>query len=364
MSESRIPPESLSSPRSFRWMVGGTIVGLALLAGLLAAADGHALLAVARSVEIPLLAWPLLWTVASYAAMARSYQQIASLAGLSLRFGEMLRLTMISTAANTLLSTGGISGLAVRSYYFSRHHRLRWGNAVSVSLAQTFITNLVLSTFLFWGVLSLAIHGDPIGSSPFAALGLFLLALVLCIAGILVVASRIVRRALFGGLLTVVDSLSRPFARRRVALRARLALFEEELHEGVDFLIAQRRRMVGPLLYVCLDWVLMLATLDAAFACVGRPVAVHVLVIGFSTGVFLSTVNLVPGGIGVMEGSMAAVFAGLGVTLEAAVVATLIFRICYYVVPLLLTLFFWRDVVGAVSPSRRLDSASARRTTA
>ena len=57
----------------------------------------------------------------------------------------------------------------------------------------------------------------------------------------------------------------------------------------------------------------------------------HLVVIGFSTGVFLSIINLVPGGLGIMEGSMAAVFSAFGVPLETAVVATVIFRASYYV---------------------------------
>ena len=43
----------------------------------------------------------------------------------------------------------------------------------------------------------------------------------------------------------------------------------------------------------------------------------------------LSFASLIPGGLGVMEGSMAAVFASMGVPFETAVVAVLLFRIVY-----------------------------------
>ena len=73
----------------------------------------------------------------------------------------------------------------------------------------------------------------------------------------------------------------------------------------------------------------------------------HLVVIGFSTGVFLSIINLVPGGLGIMEGSMAAVFAAFGVPLETAVVATIIFRASYYLLPLAISLLFLRPMLVA-----------------
>jgi uncharacterized membrane protein YbhN (UPF0104 family) len=43
----------------------------------------------------------------------------------------------------------------------------------------------------------------------------------------------------------------------------------------------------------------------------------------------------VPGGLGIMDGSMVAVFVTLGVQFEQAVVAILIFRAAYYGLPIL-----------------------------
>jgi glycosyltransferase 2 family protein len=360
MSESRIPPESLPSSRSSRWLVLGGFVGFAAVALVLIASDGRTLLDLAGSIDLRSLALPLACTAGSYAAMARSYQRIAAAAGLRLGFGEITRLTLVSTSANYVLSTGGLSGVAVRSYYFSQQHRLRWGSAVSISLAQTFITNLVLFAFLFWGVLNVIFYRDVGGRSLIAVFCLFFLALAVCLAAVAVVAYRGARLKLFGALIRLADLVSRLFVGHRSTLRSRLALFEEELHEGVDFLIERRSKMVAPLLYVCVDWFLMLATLYVSFRCIRLNVPMHIVIIGFSTGVFLSTVNLVPGGLGIMEGTMAAVFAGLGVPLEAAVIATLIFRLSYYVVPLLVSLVLFRDMMRSLTPTRYREPSAKR----
>jgi uncharacterized protein (TIRG00374 family) len=300
-----------------------------------------------------MLLLPVACTVGSYAAMALSYQRIALMAGLDLPFPEIAKITLASTAANYVFSTGGLSGLALRSYFFSQQHGLSSGSAVSISLAQTFLTNFVLLAFLFWGLLNLLLEGQLHSGSEAIVGVLFLLSLMLCSGAVALVASRNVRQRLFGWLMLIPEWVSRAFHAHGDGIRARLELFEAELHEGVDFLIARGAKMASPLIYIGIDWFLMLATLYAAFVCVEHRVPMHLVVIGFSTGVFLSVINLVPGGIGIMEGSMAAVFSSLGVPLETAVVATVIFRASYYVLPLAVTLLFLRPMLAAGRHSLR-----------
>ncbi len=79
--------------------------------------------------------------------------------------------------------------------------------------------------------------------------------------------------------------------------------------------------------------------------------------IGFSVGICLSLVSIVPGGLGIMEGSMTAVFVGLSVPFETAVVAVLIFRLTYHVLPLLLSLFFFHGLMLQAARGMRSQGA-------
>ena len=353
MTEPPVSPDLLAGAGSRRWLVFGLLVGLGAIALLVIASDGRAIAAAASRVRPAMLLLPVACTVGSYAAMALSYQRIALMAGLDLPFPEIAKITLASTAANYVFSTGGLSGLALRSYFFSQQHGLSSGSAVSISLAQTFLTNFVLLAFLFWGLLNLLLDGQLHSGSEMIVGVLFLLSLLLCSGAVALVASRNVRQRLFAWLMRIPEWISRAFHARGDGIRSRLELFEAELHEGVDFLIARGTKMAAPLLYIGIDWFLMLATLYAAFVCVEHPVPMHLVVIGFSTGVFLSVINLVPGGIGIMEGSMAAVFSSFGVPLETAVVATVIFRASYYLLPLALTLLFLRPMLAAGRPGLR-----------
>ena len=55
-------------------------------------------------------------------------------------------------------------------------------------------------------------------------------------------------------------------------------------------------------------------------------------------GVFIFLISVVPGGLGIMEASMAALYVSLGVPLAEALVALLAYRIFYYFLPFGLSL--------------------------
>jgi uncharacterized protein (TIRG00374 family) len=142
--------------------------------------------------------------------------------------------------------------------------------------------------------------------------------------------------------------------------RVRLWRFQHNLNEGLEFLLARKERIVGPACWILLDWALTMTILWAAFRSVNYPIAPGLVVIGFAVGICLSLVSLVPAGLGVMESSMTAVFVSLSVPLEPAVLAVLIFRVAYYVLPLLMSLFFFHGVMLQAAHGVATRSAAAR----
>jgi glycosyltransferase 2 family protein len=127
--------------------------------------------------------------------------------------------------------------------------------------------------------------------------------------------------------------------------RVRLWRFQHNLNEGIEFLLARKEQMIGPAGWIMVDWVLTIAILWAAFRAVNHPIPPGLVVVGFAIGIALSMLSFVPGGLGVMEGSMTAVFSSLGVPWETAFLAVVIFRVAYYVLPLLVSLFFFHAVM-------------------
>ena len=134
------------------------------------------------------------------------------------------------------------------------------------------------------------------------------------------------------------------------------------LDQGVEFLLARKGGMIAPTAWITFDWVL---TSGDPVGGVPRrrpiPLPLGLVMVGFGVGLFISLVSFVPGGLGIMEGSMTAVFVSLGVPLEQAVVAVLIFRLSYHVIPLIVSVFLFHGVFRgrrdeSISPCLAVDS--------
>jgi len=99
--------------------------------------------------------------------------------------------------------------------------------------------------------------------------------------------------------------------------------------------------MAIPILYVFLDWLFCLIALYFSFITIGYPISPGVLVVGFAIGIFVSLISFVPGAIGIMEGSMAAIYYSLDVPLEVAIIAVLLYRFVYYVFPFVTSIILY-----------------------
>ena len=324
------------------------VAGIALLVLPVAFSDGRRLLEIVSSVRPEALAATVILTVLSYLTMSRSYQGIACAAGFDLHFREWVRITLVSNTANYLVTTAGLSGFAVRMYLLAQKG-VRPGRAVLISLVQTFLTNLTLLAFILLGFATLvARHYLPEGTLIGAGLALAMLTAILLYAVVLVLHRDLRRRTLF----VLADGLHRVLRRvspRWTPGRLKLWRFQHNLNEGFDFLLSRKERIVAPTAWITLDWVLTLGILWAAFWAVDHPVAPGIVIVGFAVGICVSLASLVPGGLGIMESSMTAVFVSLGVPLEPAVVAVLIFRLAYYVLPLCVSLFVFHGLMGQVA---------------
>jgi len=340
-------PHPPSDPTSYvpvatersRWLGSALAVGLVAFAALFLFIDFDELWRTLAGADMRLLPLPVLCVALSYITMALSYQGISSAAGASIPFGEMLKITFVANTLNYLLATGGLSGFAARMYYFTRLD-VPANTAVVISLAQTFLTNITLLAFVLAGFLYV-VATQPMqeGTLAAATVGLSVLVAVVIVIAFLLLHERIRRRTLFWLAQAFYTVLHRVQSRWKPK-RTHIWRYQFNLNRGISFLLARKRRMLAPLVYIILDWLLTILILHTAFLAMRYDIRFSTTVVGFAVGITLSFLSLVPGGLGVMEGSMSAVFAGMGVPFETAVVAVLLFRLIYYILPLLVSLFF------------------------
>jgi hypothetical protein len=319
-------------------------LGIALLVLLVSFADGRALLERAAVLRPSSLLVPMLLALLSYAAMARSYQGIADAAGARLPFRTWLRITFVSSTVNYLVTSAGLSGFAARMLLLSQHG-IPSGRAVLVSLVQQVLTNFTILLFVLAGFATLVVRNQLGGLALGVCAALVVLFAAILSFTVLLVYHRRLRRLTLLFLANTAHRVLRRVAPRLTPRRVRLWRLQHNLNEGLEFLLRRKDRMLAPGAWILLDWVLTMTIIWWAFRAVQSPVPFGLVMVGFGVGVFLSFVSLVPGGLGIMEGSMTAVFVSLGAPFEAAVVAVLIFRVAYYVLPLLMSVFFFHGLV-------------------
>ena len=337
--ESAYLPVTADTVRHSRWVRWAFLLGLTAFAALFAFADFHELWVVMQGANPWLLALPFLCMLASYLTMARSYQGISEAAGHHLPLVEMLKITLVANSMNYLVSTGGLSGFAVRLYFFTRQG-IASQTAVVISLAQTFLTNCTLLLFILIGFAYVFRNSTLHGSALVVTVVLLVLFILLAVVAFLLLLNPRLRRRTLFRLAQATHWLLHRVRPGRAPARTHIWRYQFNLNRGIDFLIARKRAMLMPLFYIGLDWLFTILILYTAFLSIEYPIALSHVIVGFAVGIVLSFASLIPGGLGVMEGSMAAVFASMGVPFETAVVAVLLFRVAYYLVPLLISVFF------------------------
>lgn len=325
-----------------------TVAVLCTLAGfgaLFFYSDGVKLMEAAAGISWVRFALPIGATLFSYVLMALSYDGIAAAAGTPVGFTPMLRITYVSNTVNYIVATGGISGFAVRMYFF-RRHGIPMGRAVTISFVQGLLTNLALLVFLVMGFYFLVRHA-ALGAAALTAagglLGLFILIMALCV--VLLVRPSARRQVLLWTGDTVDKLTDRFLPAHRSPRRFHIWRVLHNVDDGFHFMVANWRSMFMPTVYILLDWVATLAVLWGCFWCVDLYVAPALITVGFSVAILSSLVSLAPGGLGIMESLTTALFATLGTPLAPTVIALILFRLSYYALPFVVSLVFFRGML-------------------
>lgn len=143
--------------------------------------------------------------------------------------------------------------------------------------------------------------------------------------------------------LWIVGSVWHGVVRRNIT--PSLSEFEATLDKGLCNLRDRPLALAWPVGLVLLDRIARVAVVWICFQALGGDPGLGVVTTGFAVGVATGVMSMVPGGLGVQEGSMAGTYHILGVPLEEAVVASILFRVVYYMAPFGFSLAFYRSIL-------------------
>jgi uncharacterized protein (TIRG00374 family) len=314
------------------------VVVLVLLGVTIVALDWGQVRLVLGQADWRLVFVALVFTTLSYGCLSYSFAVVSRTFGVGLNRRDLFELGFVSYTLNHLVASGGTAGHSLRMLLIKRRG-LPVRDVLAASLFHSMLNNLLLFILVPVGVIYLLTNRSLPGDAAIgigAAAGVLLL-LIVVVTAVLVVGTF--RAAVLG----LAGAAWRKVTHRNIDQQ--LKDLDSALGCGVG--ASRSRPTILVFLLVVADWAFSIAALGFCFDALGDPVGPGVLLTGFSIGVVVGLISMVPGGLGVQEGSMAAVYALLGVPFEQAVLAAILFRAVYYLVPFLISLsLYWRLLSG------------------
>ncbi len=284
------------------------------------------------------LAPSILFAGVSYLCLSLNMAIVFRIFGINQDFGYLLRVGFVSTVASFLINVGGAAGVSLQ-YVLLKKRNIATEDILAPSLFQLYFSGITLMALLpvslFYVLFSRHLSfGTVLGVS--IAAGVLILLLIL--ASVIVFSIRF-RGALLRGAARIVHFISR----RKIDNA--LNDFDKAMTRGVLIIKHHPGVLVSLLLVAVGDWVGTAAALWFCFAALDIFLGAGTLITGFSLGITAGFISMVPGGLGVQEGSLAGIYALFGIPIGTAVLAAILFRIVYYFVPFLISLGFYRRLL-------------------
>jgi len=277
----------------------------------------------------------LLFTTISYFCISYGFAIANQVFDVRMRLQDLTEIGFVSTVLNHLLSAGGAAGFSVR-FLLMGAQGTTLKDIIAASLFYSYFSSLGMLALLPIGLVYLFVkHPLSQGAAAGVALGAVVLILAFLLATALVFAGSLRSRMLRG-----LSRVARATIHRDIG--PSLDEFDAVMAQSVTA-IRQRPSSLGLLAgSVAVDWASSAAALWFCFDALGEPLNLGVLLTGFAIGITAGVLSMIPGGLGVQEGSMAGIYALLGVPLQQAVLAAILFRVVYYLIPYIVSLgFYW-----------------------
>jgi glycosyltransferase 2 family protein len=283
----------------------------------------------------PRLVWALVFTFVSLFFATYGFYYICRELKLKIDPKKLFLIGFATIAINDLVTSGGTAGFSVRILLL-RNKEISGKQILSASLFHSYFNLLVAVFFLPFSIFFLSLaDGFPSGTKAALSVFSFLLIALFIFASWIFMSSRARARVLgiFARLLRRLTKKDRT---------ASFSVFNEVLDQGAA--VIKKKKVIFILFAVTfLDWLFSFSALAACFWALGISLPLGLILSGFFIGIIAGFVSIIPGGLGVQEGSMAGIFALLGMPFSQAIIAAVLFRLVYYVIPFVPGIFFYAN---------------------
>ena len=285
----------------------------------------------------------------NYAAYAHLYQEFLKILGRKLDFKLMYKVALEMNFVNHVFPSGGVSGFS----YFAARLKPEGVTAAQSTLTQTMRFVLTFASYvflLFIGLFLLALGGSASNMTILIACSLAFLTVFVIIAGTYIVSSKSRIKAAIKGLTQLVNKVLhvvRPSHPETISLK-RVEKVGNETHENYKILKEKLPQLRTPFFYSTLANITELATIYVVYIAYGQYVNPGAVIIAYALANFAGLIAVLPGGIGVYEGLMAAVLVSAGVPAGLAISVTVMYRVINLALGLPVGYYFYHKAISTL----------------
>jgi len=277
-------------------------------------------------------------TLVSYTCISLSFSQVSRLLGVGMRMKVLAIVGFVSSVLNHLMLSGGAAGYSVRFMLMNRYG-VAMRKVVAISILHFYLTSLLMIAMLPVGLIYLALNA---ALSQTTAIVLAVSASILLLVTI-VATGLIFRSTMRKRVIRILVKATRTLLHRDV--RDLLERFDATMDQGIQAMRENPSSMAIIASLIVIDWALSATALWFCYRAFGATLSIGQLVSGFVIGTVAGVASLFPGGLGIQEASMTGIFALLGIPFEKAVLASILYRVVYSIVPYFVSLGFYRLVL-------------------
>jgi uncharacterized protein (TIRG00374 family) len=319
--------------RSYTRFTTIAIVLLLAVAGVILFIDRKQLAALSQTSDWRYMAGAIAFTAVSYLAGATSFVLLMPVFGIKVKASYLHKTGLVSLCMCNVVGTP--TDTSLRLLVLGRRG-IPNSEVISASFLMQYFKNLCYYSLVPASLLWVAfVHPLP----RFGASTIILIACLLIL--VLAVATAIVFLAgVRGKVLRLIGRVWKAVTRRDI--HAHLDRFNATLAEGTTSLLKRKRQLLPLALTTGLEVSGIIAALWFCYAAFGMRLEAGVLLTGFNFGVTLGLFGFIPGRIGVQEASVAGILVLFGLPFSQGVIAAVLFRGVYYLLPFILTLpLYW-----------------------
>jgi uncharacterized protein (TIRG00374 family) len=320
-----------------RWMP--FLIGLVVMIGLaFIVADLDQIWTALLEANWKIIPLALAATLISYTCVSFNFAQVSRLLGVDMGIKDLTIVGYVSSVINRIVLSAGAAGYSVR-FMLMKGYGVTMREVVTISILHFYLTSLLMISMLPVGFIYLGLNAE-LGQTTTILLAIAAL-IVLLVATLAtgLIFWRNARKKVVDTIVKAVDGI----IRRNVS--DPLERFDETMDAGVQAMRADRSTMVIIASLIAIDWVFSATTLWFCFRAFEVTLSPGELISGFVIGTVAGVASLFPGGLGIQEASMTGIFTLFGIPFEKAVLASILYRVIYMIIPYLLSLGFYRLVL-------------------